>query len=127
MLVTIAKHFTFDAAHSLPFMPEGHKCRRLHGHTYELEVQLMGHPDDNGILVDYGIMENICAPVLVALDHQHLNEVPGLKNPTTENLVAYCIERLAPAFRGCAGVQSIAIRISESSTTWAEGHAPVPR
>ena len=125
MNITIAKQFTFDAAHSIPTMPEGHKCRRLHGHTYQVEIRLMGEPDENWILIDYGDIEKIWLPMHVALDHQHLNEVPGLGNPTTENLVVYILERLRTAFRAHENIDFLTVRVSESSTTWAEGRVTI--
>lgn len=128
--IIIAKHFTFDAAHCLPLMPDGHKCQRLHGHTYTVEVQIVGKvkPDGSGIVVDYDDMAKIWAPLHVALDHRYLNEVPGLECPTTENLVAWIVERLAPAFRGHDNVYELRVKVAESSTTWARSmwHA-IPR
>jgi 6-pyruvoyltetrahydropterin/6-carboxytetrahydropterin synthase len=81
---------TFEAAHSLPFMPEGHKCRRLHGHSYWVTVEIDGYPDDNGLMVDYGEI----AKIVDELDHRHLNEIAGLEKPTTENVVGWIRARV---------------------------------
>jgi 6-pyruvoyltetrahydropterin/6-carboxytetrahydropterin synthase len=119
--LTIAKTFTFDAAHCLPLMPEGHKCTRLHGHTYSCTVALFGTPaKDTGILIDFDDIAKIWAPIHVALDHRYLNDVPGLECPTTENLVLWIIERLKDAFRAHPHIHAMTIKVGESSTTWAE-------
>jgi 6-pyruvoyltetrahydropterin/6-carboxytetrahydropterin synthase len=125
-VITIAKHFTFDAAHCLPLMPEGHKCRRMHGHTYRAEIALSGVPDPaTGILIDFDDIAKIWLPLHVALDHQVLNDVPGLSCPTTEVLVAWCIERLRRSFRAHANIVALRVRVSESSSTWAEAGVPL--
>lgn len=128
MIITLAKHFTFDAAHCLPLLPEGHKCRRMHGHTYGVDVQLCGVPDaTTGILIDFDDIARIWAPLHVALDHRVLNDVPGLECPTTENLVAWCLDRLATAFRAHRNITELVVRVSESSTTWAEAGIRINR
>lgn len=93
----IAKSFSFDAAHYLPRVPEDHKCRRLHGHTYEVEIGLEGALDpDFGWVVDYGEVSRVVDPVIRELDHRCLNELPGLDNPTAEILAAWLFARLRP-------------------------------
>lgn len=122
-MITIAKSFTFDAAHCLPLMPEGHKCQRLHGHTYAVEIQLTGQPGEDGVLVDFDDIARIWAPLHVALDHRYLNDVPGLPCPTTENLVLWIVERLKDAWRAHPHVAMFKVRVAESSSTWAESQA----
>ena len=91
----ITKSFTFDAAHWLPEVPEDHKCRRLHGHTYELVVGLEGELDARlGWVVDYGEVSRAVDPVVRELDHHCLNEIPGLENPTAEVLAVWLFGRL---------------------------------
>jgi 6-pyruvoyltetrahydropterin/6-carboxytetrahydropterin synthase len=115
MRVTIRKTFDFDAAHHLPFLPEGHKCRRHHGHTYTGFVEFTGTPDKDGMLVEYGEISKI---VDGELDHRDLNEIPGLGTSTTENLVRYMRSRFVSLCRG--DIQVTRVRVSESSTTYAE-------
>src|SRR3984885_9637643 len=91
MLTTIQKVFDFDAAHSLPFLPEGHRCRRNHGHTYRVEVEVQGIPDEHGLLIDYADLAN---PIMGMLDHRNLNEVDGLEDSTTENVAAWILHKL---------------------------------
>jgi 6-pyruvoyltetrahydropterin/6-carboxytetrahydropterin synthase len=99
MRVKLTKTFTFEAAHSLPTFPEGHKCRRLHGHSFKVTVVAEGEVDPaRGYLIDYADIKAACAPVLEQLDHHHLNEIAGLENPTSEVLAGWIWERLKSAF-----------------------------
>lgn len=91
----ITKSFTLDAAHYLPHVPEDHKCRRLHGHTYVVEVGLEGEVDPRlGWVVDYGEVSRAVDPLIRELDHRCLNDLPGLENPTAEVLAAWIHARL---------------------------------
>lgn len=94
----IYREFTFEAAHRLPRVPEGHKCGRLHGHSYRLEVHVQGDVDPGtGWLMDFADIKAAVAPVVAELDHRYLNELPGLENPTSENLARWTWDRLAAA------------------------------
>lgn len=91
----ILKEFTFEAAHRLPCVPTGHKCGRLHGHSYRIAVHLVGDVDPAfGWVRDFGEIKEIFAPLLEQLDHNYLNEVEGLDNPTSENVAAWIWEHL---------------------------------
>ncbi|MBU0638178.1 MAG: 6-carboxytetrahydropterin synthase QueD [Planctomycetes bacterium] len=95
MQVRLTRTFTFEAAHALPTFPDGHKCRRLHGHSYSVEVVVEGEVDpERGYLIDYGDIKAACTPLRDRLDHYHLNEIEGLENPTSENLARWIWERL---------------------------------
>jgi 6-pyruvoyltetrahydropterin/6-carboxytetrahydropterin synthase len=95
--VGLWKEFRFEAAHLLPNMPPGHKCGRLHGHSFQLEVHLEGPVDPHtGMLVDYEDIKQAFAPLQDQLDHHYLNEIAGLENPTSENIVRWVWERLMP-------------------------------
>lgn len=95
----------FESAHRLPNVAEGHKCARLHGHSYRVQVTVAGalHPE-LGWVVDFADVRAACEPVREALDHRYLNEVPGLENPTSEVLAAWIWDRLAPDLPGLAAV-----------------------
>jgi 6-pyruvoyltetrahydropterin/6-carboxytetrahydropterin synthase len=94
--VEIYREFTFEAAHRLPRVPEGHKCGRLHGHSYRLEVHVQGDVDPGtGWVMDFADIKTAVAPVVAELDHRYLNELPGLENPTSENLARWTWNRLA--------------------------------
>lgn len=92
----IFREFTFEAAHRLPKVPEGHKCARLHGHSFRVEVHVCGEVDpDAGWLMDFAEIKKAFEPLHDQLDHRYLNEVPGLDNPTSENLAVWIWSSLA--------------------------------
>ena len=94
--VEIAKEFHFEAAHLLPKVPPKHKCSRLHGHSYRFEVLLGGYINNkNGWLRDFNDIQNAVQPILTnKLDHYYLNKIPGLENPTSENLAIWLWKKL---------------------------------
>lgn len=97
MFVRLNKTFRFEAAHFLPCFPEGHKCRRLHGHSFRFDVQVAGDADPaRGFLIDFGQIKQAVEPVLEQLDHHYLNEIPGLEIPTSEVLSKWIWDRLKP-------------------------------
>ena len=90
MNVELTKEIRFEAAHRLPRVPEGHKCGRMHGHSYRVVLALAGPVEpDAGWLMDFGDIEAAFAPLRERLDHRVLNEIPGLENPTVEHLAAW--------------------------------------
>lgn len=96
-VVTLWKEFRFEAAHRLPNMPPEHKCARLHGHSFHLEVHLAGRVDQHtGMLVDYADIKSAFSPLEDRLDHRYLNEIEGLENPTSENIVRWIWDQLKP-------------------------------
>ena len=97
-IVEIVKEFRFEAAHLLPNVPEGHKCRRLHGHSFRFEVILKGEVDPEiGWLMDFGDLSKIVKPMVSEnLDHYYLNDVPGLENPTSEMIAMWLWKKLKP-------------------------------
>jgi 6-pyruvoyltetrahydropterin/6-carboxytetrahydropterin synthase len=105
MNVRLTREFTFEAAHLLPKAPEGHKCRRLHGHSFRVEVTVEGPVDPGtGWFLDYGDIKSAVNPILDELDHRYLNEIPGLENATSELLCAWIWERLKPPLPSLARV-----------------------
>ena len=97
MTFELSKQFRFESAHHLPQVPEGHKCRRLHGHSFRIEVVVRGDaPPASGWVMDYGAISAVVRPVVDQLDHRYLNEIAGLENPTSEVLCAWLWQRLAP-------------------------------
>ena len=89
--------FQIEAAHRLPNVPEDHKCARLHGHSFRIEVHLSGEVDPaSGWIMDFAELKAAFRPVHEQLDHNYLNEIPGLENPTSENLAKWIWDRLAP-------------------------------
>jgi 6-pyruvoyltetrahydropterin/6-carboxytetrahydropterin synthase len=147
LIATIAKRFTLDAAHRLENLPADHKCNRLHGHTYEVELEFSGPVKESGpergFLLDYQVIADAWAPINELLDHHYLNDV--LTDPTTEHLALWIAWRLAehPPFLIGVSVDSdgaatfhrageamaapavvdpatllVAVTVRESSTTW---------
>ena len=91
----ISKTFNIEAAHRLPHVPEGHKCARLHGHSFRITLHVTGEVDPQlGWIVDFAEITQAFAPLHAILDHHYLNEVPGLENPTSENLARFVLERV---------------------------------
>lgn len=94
----LVKTFRFEAAHSLPCFPEGHKCRRLHGHSFRFDVCVEGDVDPaKGLLIDYGDIKAVCEPIVRELDHYHLNDIAGLEVSTSEMIALWLWRRIRPA------------------------------
>jgi 6-pyruvoyltetrahydropterin/6-carboxytetrahydropterin synthase len=97
MIVRLSKSFRFEAAHDLPTFPDGHKCRRLHGHSFRFDVVVEGDvPPEKGYLIDYGEIKRVVDPIVRRLDHYYLNEIPGLENPTSEMIAKWIWDQVKP-------------------------------
>ncbi len=98
MHVRLSKSFGFEAAHWLPCFPEGHKCRRMHGHSFRVDVIVEGELDPSvGYLIDFADIKRATEPLERELDHRCLNEIAGLENPTSEMVAVWIWARLKPA------------------------------
>jgi 6-pyruvoyltetrahydropterin/6-carboxytetrahydropterin synthase len=97
MRVRLSKSFHFEAAHDLPTFPDGHKCRRLHGHSFRFDVVVEGEvPPEKGYLIDYGEIKRVVEPIVKKLDHYYLNEIAGLENPTSEMIAKWIWDQVKP-------------------------------
>ncbi len=118
----IFKEFSFDAAHRLPNVPPGHKCARLHGHTFHIRVHVEGAVQEpTGWVMDFADIGQAVRPLLEQLDHYYLNDIPELENPTSEHLARWLWERLLP---GLPGLSCIEVR--ETCTSGCRYRGPVP-
>lgn len=111
MTATISKSFRFEAAHSLPYLPAGHKCRNEHGHSYRVVVFVTGEIDEKlGWVVDYADIKAAATPWINLLDHTNINRL--VSPSTAENIAVYLMEKLAPTLPLLS-----AIEVYETPTT----------
>lgn len=89
------KEFTFEAAHRLPYVPDGHKCARLHGHSFHVRITIRGPVSARlGWVMDFSDLKAAWQPLDEILDHRYLNDIDGLENPTSEVLAHWIWRRL---------------------------------
>ncbi|MGY4509796.1 6-pyruvoyl tetrahydropterin synthase/QueD family protein [Bradyrhizobium sp. USDA 3650] len=116
----ISQAFKFEAAHRLPNVPQTHRCHRVHGHSYRVEVVLNGAVDPHtGFVMDFFNMEEAFGLLIKKLDHHCLNDVPGLENPTAENIAIWIWEHAKPRL-----AQLSSVRVYETTDSWAEYDGP---
>lgn len=118
----IGRIYFFEAAHHLPFVAPEHKCRRIHGHNYKVEVTLEGEVDHWGFVEDFWNIDKVMEPLLRDVDHRLLNDVSNtlkdsviLDNPTAENIATWFRDYLVRHFE-----QSVTVRVWETDRCWAE-------
>ena len=123
LIMEIFNEFCFDSAHYLPNLPDGHKCGRLHGHTYRVRIYVSGLVDEKmGWIIDFGDITKVVRPVIDELDHRLLNEIEGLENPTSENIARWVWQRLENLLSGLCKVE---IRETHSTGCAYSGEKPV--
>lgn len=111
----IFKEFVFEAAHRLPNVPEGHKCARLHGHSFTVQIFVSGEVGaSTGWVMDFADIKSAFAPFYEMLDHHFLNEIDGLENPTSENIAIWIWARMAVVLPGLSKIV-----VKETCTTGA--------
>ena len=110
-MTRIARSYNFESAHFLPKVPEEHRCRRMHGHNYKVEVTFLAELDARGFVKDFAEIDFLIAPLIAEVDHRVLNDIAGLDNPTAEFIAAWFLARLPEA---------ASVRIYENDRSWAE-------
>lgn len=108
-IVEISSEFTYEAAHWLPHVPEGHQCGRMHGHSYHLTVTVAGPVGQDGFVVDFADVKRAVRPLISSLDHQTLIDL--LNNPTVESQLVWLWNGLYKALPGLAE-----LRLRETGT-----------
>jgi 6-pyruvoyltetrahydropterin/6-carboxytetrahydropterin synthase len=111
LVTRIGRTYRFESAHHLPLLPDGHKCKNVHGHNYRMDVVLSGELDARGFVKDFAEIDAEIMPLVKRVDHRLLNEVDGLENPTAEIIAAWFFQRI----KGCESV-----RVYENDDCWAE-------
>ena len=107
------KEFSFEAAHLLPNVPDGHKCARLHGHSFQVRVTIDGPVGtSSGWVMDFADLKAAFKPLYDRLDHRYLNEIPGLENPTSEHIARWIWRELIPRLPALVEVE-----VRETCTT----------
>lgn len=95
--MVIYKRFVFDSAHFLPNVPDGHKCKNIHGHTYRLTVYLEGDlEEDLQWVMDFKDLKDVVKPIIDTLDHKLMNDIEGLENPTAERIAIWIWDKIKP-------------------------------
>jgi 6-pyruvoyltetrahydropterin/6-carboxytetrahydropterin synthase len=116
-MITVCRRYTFEAAHHLRgVVPPEHKCHRIHGHSYELEVKVTG-PVENGMVhgLEFDVIDAVAHALIKMVDHRTLNDVPGLEVPTIENIAPWFANAIAKGLQ-CP----VTVRIYEGPRSWAE-------
>ncbi|GIG02090.1 6-pyruvoyl trahydropterin synthase family protein [Catellatospora citrea] len=119
-MFTISKTFRFEASHRLAGLPEGHKCARLHGHSYAVTVELdADYLDPPGFVMDFAQLSPLGDYLKIAFDHQHLNDVLTVQ-PTSENLARLFTEWCVGHLPLAESVSAVTVRVSETTSSWAQ-------
>ncbi len=139
MSVTISKEFRWEMGHRLPYHDAG--CENLHGHSYRMEVVVVGEQDDAGMVVDFGLISAAVRPLLEKWDHsfmvkdddavvldfltQHKLKATVVPwHSTAENIAAHLCEKLSCAL-GQTNVRQVGVRVYETVSSMAEVWGPV--
>lgn len=113
---TICRTYRFEAAHQLRSLPLSHKCSRMHGHTYRVDISLRGEIRPEGMVLDFGALDLVMDCFLKQVDHKVLNHVPGLEqDPTAENIALWFGRMISDSLN-----QTITVRVWENESCWAE-------
>jgi len=115
-MAKIARIYSFEAAHFLPHVPREHKCSRMHGHSYQVRVTLEGTINEKGWVLDFYDLDTVVNVLVGSLDHRCLNDLPGLDNPTAENIAMWFKNGLSKHF----APDPVTVRVYETRDSYAE-------
>lgn len=115
--MTVGRRYFWEAAHWLPYVPEQHKCRRLHGHNYAAEFIVEGNTDDRGFVIDFWELDDVVKPVVELIDHRCLNDIEGLENPTAEHIARWLFEHVSSNMPVAVTISEV--RVWETKDCWA--------
>lgn len=102
----IYREFLFEAAHRLPFAPEGHANARIHGHSFRVRIWVEGIPDpQKGVIIHFDDLSCALRDIQESLDHHYLNDVKDLPVPTLENIAIFIWDRLTSKIKGLAQIE----------------------
>lgn len=124
MLTTVTRRYAFEAAHFLPHVPSTHKCKRMHGHNYEVEIEVEGKPAESGFIIDFFTLDKIVQPLVDMIDHRILNDQAGLENPTAELIGVWFAQRVQSALDALDGLARRtylvgSVKVLETKDCWA--------
>ena len=111
-MITISRVYTFEAAHFLPLVPPGHKCKNMHGHSYQLTVEVAGAVGADGWIMDFSSVDTVVQPLVAQLDHRLLNDI--VENPTSENLALWLSRKMLDL-----GLNLASLEVSETAKSHA--------
>jgi 6-pyruvoyltetrahydropterin/6-carboxytetrahydropterin synthase len=97
--------FSINAARRLPNLPATHVCNRVHGHTFAIELHVVGEVDEkSGWVLDFADLDGPADTVKAALDHRYLNDIDGLSNPTSERIAMWIWEKISDRVPGLSKI-----------------------
>lgn len=121
--VLVVRKYHFESAHWLPKVHDGHRCKRMHGHNYEMEVAIEGEVAENGFIMDFWDLDEIVKPIIELVDHRTLNDIPGLENPTAELIACWFLAAIAREFDierfASSSLRVAQVKIYETKDCWA--------
>src|SRR5262245_3513986 len=125
--VTVVRRYHFESAHFLPKVREGHKCKRMHGHNYEMEVAIQGEVAEDGFIIDFWDLDEIVDPIVKMVDHRTLNDIEGLENPTAELIACWFLAKIDNELNQMvtpktSGLTIEYVKIYETKDCWAIAH-----
>lgn len=119
----VTRRYTFEAAHFLPKVPDGHKCKRPHGHNYEIDVSIYGSVDEVGFVIDFWDLDKIVEPLVAMVDHRMLNDIAGLENPTAEYIGRWFVDGIKNNWPAELRCSLMIVRIYETKNCWVDVYA----